>query len=381
MAQQEYFNTEPTLIFMPDISGFSKFVNDTDLAHSQHIISELLEILIDSNKIYLKVSEIEGDAVLFYRQGSRETIDNLMAQVETMYLQFHSYLKKYEHTRICQCGACTTANNLKLKFVITYGEVGLNKIKGHTKLFGREVIVAHRLLKNDIDHDEYLLISDEALGKQKTAVESFRPTSQEYDIGKVDAKYLPLEFLADQVPMPNIEAYGLKEPKSLVMESSFVLDAPIDMVFNVLSDYEIRHEWTEGLHGSDELNGKISRNGSTHRCIVNSNGSDPFFIAHDFEIQDGKIVFSETDGEKGISIVYTLKELNQDKTELLIYTYLKAGFLKRSLFKLFIKSKILRDNQKSLNNLNNYCQNLLKTDKLPNVQIVLTRKVQEPVSE
>ena len=32
------------LIFIPDISGFTKFVNDTDIEHSQHIIEELIEV-------------------------------------------------------------------------------------------------------------------------------------------------------------------------------------------------------------------------------------------------------------------------------------------------------------------------------------------------
>lgn len=33
--------------FIPDISGFSQFVENTAIEHSIHIISELLEILIN----------------------------------------------------------------------------------------------------------------------------------------------------------------------------------------------------------------------------------------------------------------------------------------------------------------------------------------------
>ena len=43
----------PTLIFIPDISGFTEFVNQTAIEHSQHIISELLEIIIDANQLEL----------------------------------------------------------------------------------------------------------------------------------------------------------------------------------------------------------------------------------------------------------------------------------------------------------------------------------------
>ena len=57
------------LLFIPDISGFTRFVNETEIEHSRLIIQELLEILINANQIGLEVSEIEGDAILFYKFG------------------------------------------------------------------------------------------------------------------------------------------------------------------------------------------------------------------------------------------------------------------------------------------------------------------------
>ena len=46
------------LLLIPDISGFTQFVNQTDIEHSRLIIQELLEIIINQNKIGLEVSEI-----------------------------------------------------------------------------------------------------------------------------------------------------------------------------------------------------------------------------------------------------------------------------------------------------------------------------------
>jgi hypothetical protein len=48
------------LLFIPDISGFTKFVNETDIGHSRLIIQELLETLINTNQIGLEISEIEN---------------------------------------------------------------------------------------------------------------------------------------------------------------------------------------------------------------------------------------------------------------------------------------------------------------------------------
>jgi hypothetical protein len=53
------------LLFIPDISGFSQFVNEVELEHSRFIIQQLLEVLIRANDSGLQISEIEGDAILF----------------------------------------------------------------------------------------------------------------------------------------------------------------------------------------------------------------------------------------------------------------------------------------------------------------------------
>ena len=53
-------------LYIPDITGFSKFVNETEMLHGQEIISALLEIIIDSNHLAMDIYEIEGDAIFFY---------------------------------------------------------------------------------------------------------------------------------------------------------------------------------------------------------------------------------------------------------------------------------------------------------------------------
>ncbi len=66
-----------TLLFIPDISGFTQFVNETEIQDSQHIIEELLEAIIDANEIGLEISEIEGDAILFYRRAQVQPLRNI----------------------------------------------------------------------------------------------------------------------------------------------------------------------------------------------------------------------------------------------------------------------------------------------------------------
>jgi len=80
------------LLFIPDISGFTRFVNETDIEHSRLIIQELLEILINANEAGLEVSEIEGDAILFYKFGDAPSMEALYKQVEKMFCEFHQHL-------------------------------------------------------------------------------------------------------------------------------------------------------------------------------------------------------------------------------------------------------------------------------------------------
>ena len=123
------------LLFMPDISGFTRFVTNTEIIHSQHIVRELLEILIDSNHLDLEVIEVEGDAIFFFRAGRKPGLKNLLEQVEEMFTRFHAHLKLYEHQRVCPCGACKTAVDLSLKIIIQLGEVTSLAVKEHKKLF------------------------------------------------------------------------------------------------------------------------------------------------------------------------------------------------------------------------------------------------------
>ena len=110
------------LLFIPDISGFTRFVNEVEISHSQFIIQQLLEELIKANDSGLKISEIEGDAILFYKYGEPEELPSLYKQVEKMFRAFHQYLIAYDNRKICQCKACISAVNLSLKVISHYGE-------------------------------------------------------------------------------------------------------------------------------------------------------------------------------------------------------------------------------------------------------------------
>ena len=178
------------LFFIPDISGYTKFVSETEISHSQHIIQNLLEVLVDSNSLGLKVSEFEGDAILFYRHGNPPAVTEFVEQARKMFVGFHTLLKKIELSRICQCGACAGASGLTLKIVAHSGPASTMQVKDHVKFIGKDIIVAHRLLKNSVADREYLLLSRGLLGSVGGAgpdAAPFRDGADTYDeLGTVE---------------------------------------------------------------------------------------------------------------------------------------------------------------------------------------------------
>lgn len=369
---------QSSLIFIPDISGFTEFVNTTEIDHARHIIEELLEILIDANEIGLEISEIEGDAILFYRFGKAPTAAELLAQVQKMYVKFQAHLKRYEAHRICQCGACCTANNLNLKFIIHFGNIATKQVKEYSKLFGKDVILAHRLLKNDINRDEYALFTDQLIGACSTWVEvetvawdKINHTSGEYDIGEVKYCFISLAALMDHVPEPQIKDFSLPGAIVEVFQSEGLINAPIEMVFNVVSDLSFRHHWFLDLIRVDELNTKITQNGSVHRCIVNEKESDPLYVSHDFKKSQDLIAFTETRHRDRLGVVYTLRKIGPHLTRIQANGFMKKNLLKYIIVTLFIKKRLVKKFDNSWERFDNYYSSLVKEGKEHPAQIVL----------
>lgn len=370
--------SQPTLIFIPDISGFTQFVNETEITHSQHIIEELLEILIDANQIGLEVSEIEGDAILFYKEGQLPSAQELLDQVERMFVKFHAHLKMYETHRICQCGACCTANNLSLKFVGHFGEVRKNQVKNHSKLFGKDVILAHRLLKNQISFGEYALFTSSVIEDKSewssidhAAWTNPRHGSEAYDAGEVNFCYSNLRTLASLVPEPQIEDFSLRGETKKLFSHEAVIEAPLDLVFDVVSDLSIRHEWLVGLQDSDMLNSKITRNGASHRCVIKRNDSDPLIFSHDFQLGQDYVAFTDTDSKNGLDSVYTMRKIDASNTHLELHFFLKKNFFKELILRFILKKKFMSNIRLSAEKLNAYCQNLVTEGRQHTANIIL----------
>src|SRR5690606_21068088 len=61
---------------------------------------------------------------------------------------------------LCKCEACEKVGQLKLEAVLHTGDAVFTRIRQFTKVAGEDVILAHRLLKNSVPSDEYVLMTE-----------------------------------------------------------------------------------------------------------------------------------------------------------------------------------------------------------------------------
>jgi len=142
------------LIIIPDITGFTSFVKVMDNGLGMSITSDLLNEIIDNNPLNIELSEIEGDALLFYKLGQPLHITELFTGVEKMYEAFNRKFKALQTLHQLDI-------ELSLKFIVHYGDINVYDIKGFRKLYGQTVIESHNLLKNGQQQSDYILITED----------------------------------------------------------------------------------------------------------------------------------------------------------------------------------------------------------------------------
>ena len=355
----------PSLLFIPDISGFTKFITETELTHSQHIISELISVIINQNELDLKISEIEGDAVLFYRNGSPPTFKELIEQSKKMFLSFHAYLNSIEHNNVCQCGACTTASNLTLKFISHYGELEEVTIDKFNKLIGSDVILVHRLLKNSIHSHEYILLTENYLNSQTEEIKDIEDwiklennVEEIKNFGKVKSKYISLSELRSSIPPPTKSE--ILKLKGKVGNLSIDINTNLLTVHSVLSDVETKKHWVKGLKRI-ENNNRINRINNVHTCEFSNMKMDVTTLSN--QVCENEITFSEEgliSGKTKIVFEFVLNEI-ENGTNVLLRFYSRGStdknLIERIRYKIMLKM-IIKMMKSNLKRLKNYCEDL-----------------------
>ncbi len=351
---------EQSFLFAPDISGFTNFVNETEIDHSQHIISEILELLIDENRLEMKISEIEGDSIIFYKPKEIPTYEQLQDQVNRMFTRFHQFINDFEHQRICKCGACVGAIDLKLKFFAHAGKLGYIKVKEFNKPHGADMVVLHRIMKNSVPSKEYLLATKTYMDLAQTLPKADQTeTKEEFEgIGEQTYYWSLLDATRIVYDVPEEKNY-LKTKKPISM--SIDIEAPLSYVYEILSNFKHRTKWNTTLDDLKYDEG-VNRVGKKHFCVIGNRSVELETIKEKSTEKDSMVY-----GESLISIPPFLKELNSfyvlkpindssfTRVEVIVHAIPKLWIFTPLL--LFLRMSFMKNLKETLHNLKKLSEN------------------------
>ena len=225
--------------------------------------------IIASNETGFTPAEIEGDAVLFYRKGLTLQREQLVNQCLGTFHKFHEQLNIIERDTVCQCGACQSATNLTLKFIVHFGHIKEIKVAQFVKAAGVDMIIAHRLLKNRVDSHEYILMTGsccEAVGQcDPSPMLTWSKSGYTYPaIGDIEYEFATLSKYKSQIPPPP------ERPTFVVNKGDdnleIIINAPLKTVYQTLINVDNRPKW---LMGVDSINREMTseRIGMHHNCV------------------------------------------------------------------------------------------------------------------
>lgn len=150
-------------LIIADIGGYTSYLAGVELEHSTDVLGDLLQTVVDALEPNFRIAKLEGDAVFVYDEGEADgpvVVDALIGA----YIAFMRRRRTVAQLTTCPCAACRSIGDLGLKIVAHRGDYATHQIAGGTELVGSEVILVHRLLKNDLRDrtgiGDYVLYTD-----------------------------------------------------------------------------------------------------------------------------------------------------------------------------------------------------------------------------
>lgn len=259
-------------ILIADITGYTVYLNESELDHAKGTLTDLLELLIEETKPPLVINRLEGDAVFSY--GLDEgflSAQTFLESIEDTYVAFRRAIELMVLNNTCECSACANVSKLDLKFFLHHGTFALQTVGDNEELMGTDVNVIHRLLKNSVTEDTgiraYILCTDaaeSALGLDGLSETLVEHTENVADFGEVRV------WIRDMHPVYEArrdEAASELSPDEVVAEDHIEIAVPREVVWDYLNQTEFRNY----LLGSDRFevqkkNDGLIGPGSVYQC-------------------------------------------------------------------------------------------------------------------
>ncbi|HAX82101.1 MAG TPA: hypothetical protein DCY40_06005 [Actinobacteria bacterium] len=224
-----------------DITGYTGYLSHSELEHATGTLADLLRLLLDHVQAPLRLSRVEGDAVISYALGGAGIQGQLVVdQLDDTYVAFRRALQQMVLNTSCRCNACANIGELDLKFVVHYGEFAVQRLGQQDELVGPEVNLLFRLAKNRVRQSlglpGYVAFTAEAL--EALSLPGFRETllahvEDDPERGPVALRVRDMrpiwESQKDRAPV-------VIPAGEVVAERSRVVMGPPELVFTLLAE-------------------------------------------------------------------------------------------------------------------------------------------------
>lgn len=262
---------EQGCLLFADITGYSRFIGQTEITHAQDVIGDLLETMLGVITPTFDVSRVEGDAVFAFAPEGRLTPALLLDTLDSTYFSFRRRLRDVVHATSCACQACHLMPSLDLKFFLHDGDYAVKKIGGFTELSGMDVIVLHRLAKGSAKqvtggkaYAVYTKAIVERMGLDPGEL-GLAPHFEEFDdAGRIDVFVQDMETRWQTV---GSAAGCVVAVEDAVLEVSFETEAPPQVVWDWVTNPVRRRKWQIGVTSVDAITGGRMQAGSVNHCM------------------------------------------------------------------------------------------------------------------
>lgn len=233
-------------LLLADVSGFDAYLAHVELEHAQGVLTELLELIVDSLSPPMHIADIHRDAVLAYEPESELTRgETLLELTEATYTAFRDRLKSIARNNTCQCRACSAVPTLDLKFLVHFGEYTAQPGEnGRVILGGLDAnLVKERLLKDQVEDNSrsYALFTEPSLAHMGIHPEGLEELRGDYPhLGEIRSGSLDLGERYRSLSEDR-QAYVIAEQADLSVIHDYPTTPPV--VWDWLNDPYKRTRW------------------------------------------------------------------------------------------------------------------------------------------
>jgi uncharacterized protein YndB with AHSA1/START domain len=265
MAKKGYF-------ILTDISGYTEFLTRSELDHAQDALQNLFDVQLAHIKHPFVISGFRGDAIFMYIPETNVCEpQTILESLENLYFVFADALRQMIYNTTCTCRACRNMSGLDLKMVIHYGEYVIQKLGDREELLGADVIVPHRMLKNNVIEqtgiESYALFSDAAAEASKLSQLAYPlvPHSEVYaHIGEVKMQVLDLRKVWEREQEKHRFTVT---PEEAWLTFEWYSPRPPSLVWEYLTTPRLEQQWAgyDLVERTDSLGGRFQPD-TTYHC-------------------------------------------------------------------------------------------------------------------